>query len=68
MYHCWSEDKKDHIRRNTGKALGSREWPELTASKEAGVQSYNHKELDPANDMNEFGSRIIPTTFREEPS
>lgn len=46
----------------------SRECPELTASKKAGLQSYNHKELDPAYNLNELGRRIFPTDYRQEPS
>ena len=36
------------------------------ASKEMGPQSYNHKELDSVNNLNELGSRFFSRTSRKQ--
>ena len=44
----------------------SKDRPQLTASKESGPQSYHHKEVNPAHNLNELGSRFICRASRKE--
>lgn len=44
------------------------DYPQLIAVKEIGLQSYNHKEQNSANNLTKPGSVFFPGTSREEPT
>ena len=41
--------------------------PRLQPARKQGPKPYNHKELNPANSVNDPGSRFFPRVSRQEP-
>ena len=49
-------------------SVRSKDQTWLTASKEWGPQSYSHKELNSASNLNELGNGFLSSTFGEKRS